>query len=36
MDSQNRYDLPPENGTRYNIVRRGINGQKRVHTGTDY
>jgi len=34
-DSHN-IDLPPENDTRYNIVKGGINGQKRVHPGTNH
>jgi hypothetical protein len=29
-------DVPPENDTRYNVVKGGINGQERVHTGTNY
>ena len=29
-------DLPPENDTSYNIVKGGIYGQKKVHTGTNH
>ena len=29
-------DLPPENDTSYNIVKRGINGQKRIHTRANH
>jgi hypothetical protein len=29
-------DLPPKNGTRYNIVKGGIHGQERVQSGTDH
>jgi hypothetical protein len=29
-------DVPPLNDTRYNVVKGGINGQERVHTGTNY
>ena len=31
-----KIDVPPENDTSYNLVKRGINGKERVHTGTDY
>ncbi|MFC2052470.1 hypothetical protein ACFLT4_07060, partial [Chloroflexota bacterium] len=27
---------PPENDTRYSIVKRGEDGQKKVHSGTNY
>ncbi|MFC1910034.1 hypothetical protein ACFLXC_01915 [Chloroflexota bacterium] len=29
-------DLPSENDTRYDIVKGGINGQERLHTGADH
>ncbi len=29
-------DLPPENDTRYNLIKGGINGQKRIHTGANH
>jgi len=28
--------LPPENDTRYNLVKGGINGQERIHTRTNH
>ena len=34
---RSRYrDLPPENDTRYNIVKGGIDSEKKVHTGTNH
>jgi hypothetical protein len=29
-------DVPPLNDTSYNLVKEGINGPKRVYTGTNY
>ena len=29
-------DVPPGNDTRYNIVKGGIDGQKKVHAGTNH
>jgi len=30
------HDVPPGNDTRYNIVKGGIDGKKKVHTGTNH